>query len=96
MRQIKIIAAAAAAALISTAGIAAEPVQQSVTRDGHTYVYTQTARDNGKILVEGHEVGSREKFRLLVDGDRVRGTTNGYPVSFRTRGAVVASSVAAN
>jgi hypothetical protein len=96
MRQIKIIAAAAAAALISTVGIAAEPVQQSVTRDGHTYIYTQTARDNGKMLIEGHEVGSREKFRLLVDGNRVRGTSNGYPVSFRTRDVVVASSVAAN
>jgi len=96
MHQIKFIAAAAAAALISTVGIAAEPEQQSFTHEGHTYVYTQTARDNGKTLIEGHEVGSREKFRLLVDGDRVRGTTNGYPVSFRAKPNVVASAAAAN
>ena len=96
MHQIKFIAAAAAAALISTVGIAAEPSEQSFTHEGHTYVYTQTARDNGKTLIEGHEVGSREKFRLLVDGDRVRGTSNGYPVSFRAKGSVVASAAAAN
>lgn len=96
MRQIKIIAAAAAAALFSTVGIAAEPEQQSFTHEGRTYVYTQTARANGKTLIEGHEVGSRERFRLLVDGDRVSGTTNGYPVSFRTKGNVAATSVAAN
>ncbi|SEL43854.1 hypothetical protein SAMN05216382_2052 [Sphingomonas palmae] len=96
MRKIAFIAAAAATALISTVGIAAEPAQQRFTHEGRTYVYTQTARENGKTLIEGHEVDSHEKFRLLVDGDRVRGTSNGYPVSFRTRSAVVASAAAAN
>ncbi|WP_019516132.1 hypothetical protein [Sphingomonas sp. Mn802worker] len=96
MRKIAFIAAAAASALISTVSIAAEPAQQRFTHEGRTYVYTQTTRENGKTLIEGHEVDSHEKFRLLVDGDHVRGTSNGYPVSFRTKGTVVASGAAAN
>lgn len=96
MRTIAFIAAAAASALISTVGIAAEPAQQRFTHEGRTYVYTQTARDNGKTLIEGHEVDSHEKFRLLIDGDQVRGTSNGYPVSFRTKSAVVATGATAN
>lgn len=85
---------AAAAALISTMGMAAEPAQQSFTRDGRTYVYTATARDDGKTLIEGYQAGSRAKFRLLVAGDRVRGMSNGFPVSFRTSENAITSSAA--
>lgn len=93
MRKTSIFAAAAAA-LISTMGMAAEPAPQSFTRDGRTYVYTATTRDDGKVLIEGHQTGSRAKFRLLVAGDRVTGMSNGFPVSFRTAAPVIASSVA--
>lgn len=93
MRKTSILAAAAAA-LISTMGMAAEPAQQSFTRDGRTYVYTSTTRDDGKVLIEGHQAGSRAKFRLLVAGDRVTGMSNGFPVSFRTDAPVTGSSVA--
>ena len=88
--------AAAAAALISTMGMAAEADQQSFTRDGRTYVYTATTRNDGKTLIEGHQAGSRAKFRLLVDGNRVTGMSNGFPVSFRTSGEQAVTSSAAN
>jgi hypothetical protein len=84
MRTVSILTAAAAA-LISTMGMAAEPAQKSFTRNGHTYVYSTTARDGGRTLIEGREVGSASRFRLLVDGNRVTGHANGYPVSFRTQ-----------
>lgn len=83
MRTVSILTAAAA--LISTMGMAAEPAQQTFTRDGHTYVYSTSAREGGRTLIEGREVGSASRFRLLVDGNRVTGHANGYPVSFRTQ-----------
>lgn len=95
MRKIATIVAAAATALISTVGIAAEPAQQTFTRDGRTYVYTTTTRADGKTLIEGHQAGSRAKFRLIVAGDRVTGVSNGFPVSFRTAGSA-GTTLAAN
>lgn len=95
MRKIKFYAAAAAAALISTVGIAGEQPKQSFTRDGRTYVYTTSARDDGRMLIEGRETGSNGRFRLLVNGNRVTGSSNGFPVSFRTS-APLATMVAAN
>ncbi|PZQ60050.1 MAG: hypothetical protein DI544_09295 [Sphingomonas taxi] len=71
----------AAAALMPAAVQAAE---RTFTRDGHTYVYSTSTRDDGRTLIEGHEVGSAARFRLLVDGTRVAGQANGHPVSFRT------------
>lgn len=91
MRTITIFAAAAAA-LISTMGMAAEPAQQTFTRDGHTYVYTQTQRQDGRTVIEGREVGSNSRFRLLVNGNRVTGHANGFPVAFRA--SPVATTVA--
>lgn len=94
MRKFTVALAAAATALISTVGIAGDAEQQTFTRDGHTYVYTTATRDDGRTVIEGRQVGSRTRFRLLVNGDRVTGYSNGYPVSFRTSEAVTATSVA--
>jgi len=80
MRKISI-AAALATALISTIGMAQEPTNR-FTRDGATYVYTKTALPNGRTLIEGRRV-SGGTFRLVVDGNRVTGKSNGVPVSFR-------------
>lgn len=80
MRKISI-AAALSAALISTIGMAQEPAHR-FTRDGATYVYTKTALPDGRTVLEGRRV-SGGTFRLVVDGNRVTGKSNGVPVSFR-------------
>ena len=95
MRTLSILAAAATA-LIATAGMAQAPGQRQFTRDGHTYVYSTSAAPNGKVLIAGREVGSATRFRLLVDGDRVSGYSNGYPVSFRAPAGSTIASIAAN
>lgn len=94
MRKFTMFAAAAAAALISTVGMAAERNEQSFTRDGHTYVYTTAARTDGRTLIEGREVGSAQRFRLLVKNGRVTGHANGYPVAFRASDNAVAVAAA--
>lgn len=94
MRKITVAIAAAAAALISTVGIAGAPEQQTFTRDGRTYVYTTATNDDGRTVIEGRQVGSATRFRLLVKGDRVTGYSNGFPVSFRAPQAAGATTVA--
>lgn len=81
MRTLTILAAAAAT-LVATAATAA-PVERSFTRDGHTYVYTTSALDEQRTLIEGHEAERGGRFRFVVNGDRVSGQANGVPVSFR-------------
>lgn len=90
MRKFSMFAAAAAAALISTMGMAADRAEQTFTRDGHTYVYTAAARADGRTVIQGREVGSAQRFRLLVKNGRVTGHANGYPVSFRANDAGIA------
>lgn len=95
MRIITILAAAAAA-LVSTVGIAQAPVEQRFTRDGRTYVYTSSARDDGRTLLVGREINTNARFRLLVNGDRVSGYSNGVPVRFRAETPLAPVAVAAN
>lgn len=80
---LKLFAVAAVTVLASAASYAGEPQTSTFTRDGHTYVYTQTPRAQGGYLLTGYETGSRQRFRLVVDGERVTGYSNGYPVAFR-------------
>lgn len=94
MRTLSILAAAATA-LISTVGVAQSAPRQ-FTRDGHTYVYTTSVNRAGKTVIEGRELGSATHFRLLVNGDRVSGQSNGYPVSFRAPAGVTATTLSAN
>ena len=58
-------------------------LRSSFTRDDRTYVYTTAQRADGRTLIQGHEIGSTHRFRLLVKDGRVTGHANGYPVSFR-------------
>ncbi|TCP33322.1 hypothetical protein [Sphingomonas sp. BK235] len=81
MRTLSLIVAGATALLATAAGAA--PAERSFTRDGHTYVYTTSALDAQRTVIEGHEVGRGARFRLVVNGDRVSGKANGVPVSFR-------------
>ncbi|KTT69630.1 hypothetical protein [Sphingomonas endophytica] len=94
MRTLTVLAAAVAT-LLPAAAIAA-PAERSFTRDGHTYVYTVNANQDGTALIQGHEVGSNERFRLLVNGTRVSGQANGRQVSFRAAQPLALASAAAN
>jgi hypothetical protein len=60
------------------------------THKGVSYTYTVTLADNGRRVIEGRNLWTGARFRFVVDGDRVEGTSGGQPVSFRTpkRGAV--------
>lgn len=64
------------------------------TRGGQTYTYTITPAAHGRRVIEGHSQPTGSGFRLVVDGDRVDGVSDGQPVSFRTptaKGALLAA-----
>jgi hypothetical protein len=85
MRKTILILTAAAAALTSSVGMAAEG-RQSFVHEGSTYVYT-TSRQDGRQVIDGRRFPSGQSFHLIVRGDRVSGTSGGVPVSFKTRDA---------
>ena len=85
---IKIIAAAAAA-LTSTIGMAADG-KQSFVHKGSTYVYTST-QDGSRQIIDGNRYPSGQKFHLIVRGGRVSGVSGGVPVAFKTNEASGAS-----
>lgn len=72
--------ATAAAAVAASAPAAAET---RFEHDGYTYVYKAEAKGDRQI-VSGHRFPGNAPFRLVVRGDKVSGTSNGVPVSFRT------------
>ena len=85
MRNTFKIIAAAAAALTSTIGMAADG-KQSFVHEGSTYVYTST-QDHGRQVIDGRRYPSGQKFHLFVRGDRVSGVSAGVPVAFKTNEA---------
>lgn len=85
MRKTILILTAAAAALTSSIGMAAEG-RQSFVHDGSTYVYTSSHQDDRQVI-DGRRFPSGEAFHLIVRGDRVSGKSGGVPVSFKTRDA---------
>lgn len=85
MRKTILILTAAAAALTSSIGMAAEG-KQSFVHEGNTYVYTSSLQD-GRQVIDGRRFPSGQTFHLIVKGDRVSGTSGGTPVSFKTRDA---------
>ncbi|MGW8281042.1 hypothetical protein ACWGK7_16285 [Sphingomonas aurantiaca] len=89
MRDTFKIIAAAAAALTSTIGMAADD-KQSFVHEGSTYVYT-TTQDGGRQVIDGRSYPSGQKFHLIVRGDRVSGVSGGVPVAFKTAEATGAA-----
>lgn len=89
MRKTVYILAAAAAALTSTIGMA-EEAKQSFVHEGSTYVYT-TSTENGRQVIDGRRFPSGQQFHLIVNGDRVSGTSGGVPVTFKTNEAAGAA-----
>ena len=90
-----LIAVLTVATLLPTVAAAA-PAERSFTRDGHTYVYSMTAHGDGTTLIQGHEVGVGNRFRLTVNGTRVSGQANGRAVSFRTAQPLAPIALVAN
>jgi hypothetical protein len=74
----------ALAASFVAAGASAAPAEQRFTRAGVTYVYTVTDASGGRRVIEGRRFPGNSAFRLVVNGKRVNGMADGYPVSFRT------------
>lgn len=96
MRKTIAIAAAVAAALTSTIGMAAE-ARQRFTHDGLTYVYTAKQAGDRQII-DGRRFPSGAAFHLVVRDGRVSGVSGGVPVTFKlaeARGAKAAVEVAA-
>ena len=89
MRKTVLIPAAAAAALTSSIGIAAEG-KQSFVYEGDTYVYASTVQD-GRQVIDGRRFPSGQAFHLIIKGERVSGVSGGVPVSFKTREATGAA-----
>ena len=71
------------ASLFATAAAAQTSEPRTFSRDGRTYSYTQTTLADGKTVIEGQELATAGRFRLVVANGRVSGTSNGRPVSFR-------------
>lgn len=95
MRKTVTIAAAVAAALTSTIGMAAE-TKQRFTHNGLTYVYT-AKQSGGRQIIDGRRFPSGSAFHLVVRGNRVSGVSGGVPVDFalaEARGATGAVEVA--
>lgn len=73
---------ATAAALIAAPATAGDPAETRFKHEGYTYAYT--AEDSGeRKIITGRRYPGNTPFRLVVNGDRVRGVTGGTPVSFK-------------
>lgn len=93
--MLKIAIAAVALAVFPVAAAHAEDAR-SFSRDGVDYTYT--AEQNGNETVIKGTASGNVPFRLVVSGDRVTGTYNSQPVSFRTKDVskTTATTLAAN
>jgi hypothetical protein len=88
----KLFAAAALIAAIATPALAKNaPEQKSFTRDGETFVYTATEKNDATILTG--RSGSGRDFRLVVRNGYVHGFSGNVPVSFSVPKATATPTV---
>ncbi|MCJ8159199.1 hypothetical protein [Sphingomonas sp. LaA6.9] len=73
---------ATVAALAGTSAIAASSTETTFEHDGYTYIYKSEVND-GRKVISGRRFPGNVPFRLVVNNGRVRGTTDGRPVSFK-------------
>lgn len=72
-----------AALLVAVAPIAAQAeAEKTFQHENQTYVYSTSEGRGGATIITGRKVGG-DRFRLVLDGQRVRGTVGGTPVSFQ-------------
>lgn len=88
----KLFAAAALIAAIATPALAKNASEQkSFTRDGETFVYTATEKNDATILTG--RSGSGRDFRLVVRNGYVHGFSGNVPVSFSVPKATATPTV---
>lgn len=72
-----------AALLTALAPLAAQAeAQKSFQHENQTYVYTTSEGRGGATIITGRRVGG-DRFRLVLNGQRVTGTVGGTPVAFQ-------------
>ncbi|ONF96218.1 hypothetical protein [Sphingomonas jeddahensis] len=72
-----------AALLAFVAPLAAQAEgEKTFEHDKQTYVYKTSEGRDGATVITGRRVGG-DRFRLVLDGERVRGNVGGTPVAFR-------------
>ena len=79
MRMLSI--AIVAALGFSAPVLAEKSAEKSFNHDGTTYVYQTEAKDDAKVI-SGRAYPGGKSFRLVVANGKVRGVSDGAPVSF--------------
>lgn len=79
-----------AAVLAVMAPLAAQAEgEKTFQHENSTYVYKTSEGRDGATVITGRRIGG-DRFRLVLDGERVRGNVGGTPVAFRApQGAAV-------
>ena len=72
-----------AALLTALAPLAAQAeAEKTFQHENQTYVYTTEQGRGGATVITGRRVGG-DRFRLVLNRERVTGTVGGTPVAFR-------------
>lgn len=72
-----------AALLTALAPLAAQAeAEKTFQHERDTYVYKTSEGRGGSTIITGRRVGG-DRFRLVLDGERVTGNVGGTPVAFR-------------
>lgn len=86
----------AAALLTFVAPVAAQAEELNTFQHARdTYVYKTTTDADGSTVITGRRKGG-DRFRLVLDGQRVTGNVGGTPVSFSAPQDGVVSVMSAN
>ena len=85
-----------AAFLTAMAPLAAQAEdEKTFQHENQTYVYKTSEGREGATVITGRRIGG-DRFRLVIDGEKVRGNVGGAPVAFRTPQGGSVSVVTAN
>ncbi|RSV16904.1 hypothetical protein CA236_11990 [Sphingomonas sp. ABOLG] len=69
--------------------------EKSFQHENQTYVYKTSEGREGATVITGRRVGG-DRFRLVVEGEKVRGNVGGTPVAFRAPQGGAVSVLTAN
>jgi hypothetical protein len=90
----KLITTAAALAVLAPLAAQAEETK-TFQHEKQTYVYKTSEGRDGATVITGRRIGG-DRFRLVLNGERVRGNVGGTPVAFRAPQNGVVSVLTAN
>ncbi|MDF2495222.1 hypothetical protein [Sphingomonas sp.] len=69
--------------------------EKTFQHENQTYVYKTSEGREGATVITGRRIGG-DRFRLVIDGEKVRGNVGGAPVAFRAPQGGSVSVVTAN